>query len=169
MDRLNESQQALAEEATVRANAVAKRFTRIYPEYEQDIESAANFGAVRAASTYIPEMNGVWGRWSGLCIRGEIQNFLGSPSIRGRRLWSDEALEAVQAEQRAAENVELDASLSYERLMGLLPEKHRQLCEMIYGQGMTASNAAKHMGYSPNHGSKIHKEAIAILRKSLAA
>jgi DNA-directed RNA polymerase specialized sigma subunit len=76
MQPLNESQQVLAEDAHEVAERIAKRYARIFPEYEQDLESAANYGAVRAAASYVPEMNGVWERWTKLCIKGEIKDFL---------------------------------------------------------------------------------------------
>lgn len=169
MERLTEDQQDLAEEAVGRAKAIARRYARIFPEHEQDLESAANYGAVRAASTYIPEMNGVWDRWSGLCIRGEIKDFLDNSYHKRRTLWADEALEAVESEQQSIEIARSDAAMSFERLIALLPTKHRELCLKVYKEGMTAGQAGLALGYTANHGDKLHREAMGILREQLAA
>jgi DNA-directed RNA polymerase specialized sigma24 family protein len=124
---------------------------------------------VRAASTYIPEMNGVWERWSGLCIRGEIKDFLDNSYHKRRVLWTDGALEAVESEQESIEIARADAAMSFERLISRLPNKHRELCLKVYRQGMTAGQAGLALGYSANHGDKIHREAMCILREQLAA
>src|SRR4051812_45446420 len=117
MDRLTEDQKPLAEGAVDRANAIARRYARIFPEHEQDFLSAASYGAVRAASTYVPEMTGVWDRWSGLCIRGEIKDFLNNSYLKRRKLWTDDALEAVQSERESIEIARSDAAMSFDQLL----------------------------------------------------
>src|SRR3954469_4029153 len=112
MDRLTEQQQKLAEEAVSRAKRIAERYARIFPEHEDDFESSANWGVVRAASSYRPELNGVWERWSGLAIRGEIKDFLDNSYLKRRRLWDEYALRGVEDE--ADETVGFDAADSLE-------------------------------------------------------
>src|SRR5215213_3736761 len=158
MERLTEEQQALAEEAVSRAKRIADRYARIFPEYEDDLKSSANWGAVRAASTFNPEGNGVWERWSGLCIRGEIKDFLNNSYLKRRSLWPQEALQGVESGE--GETAQVDAADSLERLLALLPPTYKELCSLVYKMGMTPTQAGVALGYTPNHGCKIHRLAI---------
>src|SRR5215212_4336891 len=107
MERLTEQQQALAEEAVSRAKRIAERYARIFPEHAEDFESSANWGVVRAASSYEPDKNGVWERWSSLAIRGEIKDFLDNSYHKRRTLWPMEALRLVEGQ--AEDSVHVDA------------------------------------------------------------
>jgi DNA-directed RNA polymerase specialized sigma subunit len=166
MDRLDEGQQALAEEALVRAKRIADRYARIFPEYADDFESAANFGAVRAAGTFDTEKNGKWDRWSGLCIRGEIKDFLDNSYLKRRKLVPGEAL--LRVVSRGEETRLADAADALEYLLSLLPEKHRNLCALIYKMGLDPGAAGRALGYSKFYGNAMHKWAIDYLRKQLA-
>lgn len=168
MERLTDEQRERASDSVLLAESVAARYTRIFPEYEQDLRSAASYGAVRAAATYTPEMNGVWERWSGLCISGEIKDFLNSSYCKHRKLWTQDALEAVAFVQSAIEDGRADANLSFDHLIGSLPAKHRELCYRIYTEGMTAGEAGMSLGYTANHGNKLHRAALAMLREQFA-
>jgi DNA-directed RNA polymerase specialized sigma subunit len=168
MDRLDEGKQALAEEALVRAKRIADRYARIFPEHADDFESAACWGAVRAASTYdagLPDAD-KWDRWSGLCIRGEIKDFLDNSYLKRRKSWPDEAMLRIVAE---GEDARLsDAADAMEHLLSLLPEKYRNLCHLIYRMGLDPGAAGRALGYSKFHGNKMHDWAIDYLRKQLA-
>lgn len=166
MDRLNEGQQALALEAMGRAGLISKRYARIFPEYEQDVESAANYGVVCAASTFIPG-KGLWEYWSSRCIRGEIIDGL-TNAYRQRKQerwvgWLDEMI--CNDESRAEAS-----SPAFPDVIERLPAKHRAVCVLMYeGEGMSAATAGVTLGYSTNHGRKLHHEAMSILRHAIAA
>ena len=173
MQPLSNNQQRLAEEATRSANEIALRYERIFPQYADDIESAAYYGAVRAAATYEPDLSGVWDRWSGMCIKGEIHDFLDSAYCRHKKKWID-TLDASGLDEREDVRGEaslalMDARLSHSRLMCLLPTKHRILCELMCENNLTAYQASVMLGQSGNHGNKLYQEAISLLRKRLVA
>lgn len=170
MERLNEEQQELAASGMSLADSIARRYKKLCPTYEQDIDSAANYGALRAAATYVPEMKGIWERWCGLCVHGEIKNFFTSPYQKRRKLSDDmdDDMERISYEEYR-NSKQAREYMMYEKAMNLLPEKHRQLCELVYQEGMTAGRAGIELGYTSNHGDKLHREAIAILREHLAA
>ena len=169
MVRLDEGKQALAEEALVRARRIADRYARIFPEYADDFESAASYGAVRAASTYDADIPNAdkWDRWSGLCIRGEIKDFLDNSYLKRRKLWPQEAL--VLHVDKCEDTRLSDAAEAVDHLLSLLPDKYKPLCHLVYKMGLDPGAAATALGYKRTHGYWIHDKAIEFLRNHLAS
>jgi RNA polymerase sigma factor (sigma-70 family) len=163
IEPLTESQQSLAVEAISRADRIARRYTRIFPEHEQDFKSSALWGVVRAASSFDPVKGEVWERWSLLAIKGEIKDFLNNSYFKMRCRITDEELLVDNRSDYT------DKTERIRELLSKLPGKHRELCELVYFEGLSLSAAGLTLGLSESHGRWIHREAIELLRSELAA
>lgn len=167
MKALDKTKQALAEDAVRRHQKLAQWYEERLPRLTAEIESAANLGAVRAAASFIPHTKASWKRWSGLCVRSEIKDFLRSTYLRRQELWGQDELEAILDERGKGDTVEERDAL--EGLLALLPARHRDLCRLVYRDGLSPYSAGQSLGVTGKHGCKIHGEALRILRDTLAA
>ena len=102
-----------------------------------------------------------------MCIRGEIADFLSNSYLKRRKtLDYGESLNIVSR----SEDVRIaDAADAMERLLSRLPDKYRDLCNLIYKMGMNPGEAGVALGYSKFHGNKMHEWALGNLRKQMAS
>ena len=167
MNPLDEGKQALAVKATRKAKRIADWYARFLPQYADDLESAACLGAVRAASTFNPDVSKVWDRWTMLCIHGEVKDFIDSSYLKRR---GDECeLDNNIEDKHLSSDCELDAQEEFDHLLSKLPERYRRLIDMVYRLGMWPGEAGRALGYTTRHGNKLHNQAIAELRRKLAS
>jgi RNA polymerase sigma factor (sigma-70 family) len=165
IEPLTESQQSLAVEAVSRAERIARRYARIFPEHEHEFRSSALWGVVRAASSYDPVKGETWERWSLLAAKGEISDFLDNSYLKRRSsIANEESLLDNQSELEYSDKTD-----RVRELLSTLPGKHRELCEIVYLEGVSPSAAARTMGLSESSGRRIHIEAMELLRLELAA
>lgn len=161
MDLQTDQSAPLAEEDALRAAAIAARWAKLFPPYhEDDFQSSAQWGAFRAALKFNPEKGTPWKRWRDFCIRREIKRFIGR-HITGQRVscWPQDALESIEGKP-------LDSS--FEETIAVLPEKYRDVLRLIYRDGMSATAAGKSLGYSGHHGTKLHNQALSLLKRHVA-
>jgi RNA polymerase sigma factor (sigma-70 family) len=166
IEPLNAKQQILAEEALQRADKIAQRYSRIFPEHVDDIKSSASYGAIRAASSFEPDKGGVWDRWLAVCVKGEIQSCLDRPDIQRSQTLTLYALKDAAMSNDSFELVDIADSL--DRLLKALPGNRRTLCELIYKCGLTITEAARSLGISRDNANRIHQSAMHTLRLHLA-
>lgn len=165
--RLEESQQALLDDESIAlTKRIAERYARVFPEHEADIESAAFFGAVRAAASF-KDCGSPWDRWSSMCIRGEVKNFLDSGYLR-RKTRLDYAVMNL-LEDRSERIRIAEANDALDHLVSLLPARFRQLIVMVYKLGWTPAEAGRELGFSRDYGTQMHSHAIQHLRELMAA
>ena len=165
MLRLDDEKMRLAEESVERAKRITKRYAKLFPEHADDFMSSALWGAVRAASEYEPDWGTTWMRWSTMLIKHEIHSFLRSASLRKANQRA--GIKTLQREY-SPEFVEDHDSDNVEQILGLLPVRYSTLMRLIYVNGMTASDAGQMLGMTGNCGCKIHKRALAILKRRVA-
>lgn len=167
MKRLDEEKQRLAEEALSRADRIRKRYERIFPEYADDFESSAIWGAVRAASEYQTDKGQTWERWSKMCITNEIKEFLRTAYVRQNRIsWCTDKVMEFESDKDPSE--EIASNENFERMISMLPSKYTKLMKLIYLDGMYAAEAGRSIGLSDQQSCRLHKQAIEILKRKVA-
>ena len=168
IEPLNEIQQELAIESVERAEKIAERYSRIFPQHAQEFHSSALWGVMRAASSFDPDKGQIWERWSRLSINGEIKDFLSGSYVKVcKSLPEHEAKQIIDNHRIGVFDDEPDDSI--DKLLDRLPEKHKELCRLVYYEGLGATEAGIALGFSHSYGSRIHQEAMNFLRHELAA
>lgn len=161
MDPLTEQQKRLADEAVGRARKIADRYSRVFPEHAEALRSSAAWGAIRAASSFKHE--GVWDRWSALCIRSEIRHCLARERTRSQDIDVDDLPEEMIESGRASQPGE-----TVEWALSILPKGQREICSLVYVDNMTPSDAGVALGYTERYGRLLHAQAISYLRDRIA-
>ncbi|SIO37182.1 RNA polymerase sigma factor, sigma-70 family [Singulisphaera sp. GP187] len=167
MDRLTEEKKALAEKSVSRAEHIARRYARIYPLHEDELKSRATLGVVRAAASFEPNKNGVWKRWAGLQIRGEIKDYLRKLGPERCELATPEELSEIV--DTSNETLDRESDDHFASLLKVLPKKQREICSLVYKMNMSPSEAGVALGHGARHGRKIHDAALKALRGKLEA
>ena len=161
MERLDPLQKSLAKTATRRARAIAHRYAKKHPEYAEDIESAAYWGAIQAASRYNHNVPGTWRRWSGFFINMAVLEFLRTSWVRRTRLLDDDELkQLIETASEDEDHEEVDIK----PLLRGLPVTHMKLCSLVYLQGLSLAEAGKKLGMKPERAYRVHSEAIKRIR-----
>lgn len=163
--KLAASAAAMAEEV---ASAAAKTWAKLARDEAEELKSAAFWGTIRAAKTWEPS-KGAWDYWARIHVDGEIKEYLGS---RRRRRWRKVKVHLDTehlADARRAEQDFVDAEDRLDRMLRPLPERHRTLCVHMYRHGLSLTEAALVAGLSKSRASRVHQEALDILRDNLAA
>lgn len=175
MKQLDRARQILAEKAMKRAGDIARRYAQLFPGDEDDFRSSAAWGVIRAAASFDQEGGETWERWSSMCVRGEIRDFLQSAHMRRKGSRVDGDLDELGLEECAilddgpSEIERIEASESFDRILDLLPPRHRDLCDLVYRDSMNPYSAGQALGMTGESGCRLHRDALRILRESLAA
>lgn len=171
MEPLTTDQQELAGKGIKTANRIAQRYAKVFPEHAEDLESSATWGTVRAASSWNPDKGACWNRWLIKSVRLEVQKFLRSGYVRHHKPcfeeWIDEAVDDRQVDPACEQSEESKQEI--EAMLSLLPERQREVCSLVYKNGITPSQAGVALGFSAIYGRKLHQRAIEWLRKRLPA
>lgn len=158
MDPLTADPGLLAEDAVERSKKIAARYARIFPKHEADLLSSAQFGAAKALGDWNPDEGATWNYWLGVRVKCEIRMYLRKAAQRRERSPKME-FDALPARP--------DGS-GFAELISVLPEKFIPLMKLIYEEGITPASAGVELGYTKQHGCRLHKEALAILREKVA-
>jgi len=168
IEPLTEAQQCLAAEAVGRADRIAERYAKIFPKHEQEFKSSALWGVMRAASSFDPDKGDIWERWSALAMEGEILDLIDAPYYK--RFQSLNFTELIPDMRQMSADLDQDESnANVRKILCGLPPKHRELCDLVYTQGLSAAEAGLSLGLSEKHGRKIHSEAMVFLREDMVA
>lgn len=162
MQPLNEEQRDLAVQSLTRADRIAARYARIFPEHADDLASSAIWGVLKAARTFT-DGGAKWENWSANEARNECRRFLRHPDFKRQVVW-DEFAPQYEPCAPAPEVVD-----DMETMLVGLPERHRDLCLKVYREDVTIEDAATSLGFSPKHGHKLHRQALDILRSRMSA
>ena len=92
MQPLNEEQRDLALHALTRADQIAARYARIFPEHADDLASSAIWGVLKAATTFM-DGGAKWENWSANEARNECRRFLRHPDFKRQVVWDELAPE----------------------------------------------------------------------------
>jgi RNA polymerase sigma factor (sigma-70 family) len=158
VERLDTLQRNLASKAAQTAVSIAARYARLHPKYADEIRSSANWGAVRAAASYVPGDGRTWDRWSKYVIRCEVREFLGSPWVRRCQQADDEALGQIEAADVQADGG--TGLFDLDRVLAVLTPAQREVCNLVYKEGLSPTEAGRKLGLSDNWGCKLHKQAV---------
>jgi RNA polymerase sigma factor (sigma-70 family) len=157
MEPMTDEQRALVEESVGRAKATAARYARLCSVNREDAESSAIWGVVQAARGFNPDRGGVWKRWAGLHMKGEIKDLIRGSRPKLRVHWPEGEPEA-------------NSPSGVDEILEELPEGNmRDICRLVYEDGLSQSAAGRELGFSEKHGCYLHEKAISILRERLAS
>jgi RNA polymerase sigma factor (sigma-70 family) len=178
---LTAAQSDLAERYVPLAKSLAKHLKYAFPDFADDIESAALFGLVEAAQSFEAPRGVKFATFARYRIIGALRDALrelvtagfrddvvGAPSVgslwpgdeeNGRVLLSAPVRPVGQA---------FDSTDFVEWCLDQLPERHRAACREIYLGGKTQGEAAAALGCSKSRLSYLHKESLEIVNDSLA-
>lgn len=158
---LNESQQILAEMAARHAKPITDKYKKKIPHLDDDIESAAGWGAIRAANTYKDGGGSSWERWSNRIIKHEIVKTVQQECERIKELSHFMELKQPTVHHEdppgGALAVTPDMILS---LIDNLEDQEYVLCDLVYRKGHTLTTAAVAMAIGKSYATKLHQRAI---------
>lgn len=162
---LNESKQILAAQAAIKSKGVTEKYKKRLPYLADDIESAANWGAVRAAATYSSEGGDSWERWSKRIIKFSIHETIQQECVRdaNRIHFMDVKQPLVSDDKAHCEDEPTDGKLVV-ALLETLDGRERMVCDLVYKQGQSLIEAAQLMGIGRPYATKLHQRALAKLK-----
>lgn len=148
---------------------VAKRYAKIMPRYRDVFEVVALEG-VFDASRNLPDGT-TEERWKQLCAdasRWRIRKMLFEERKHEAVVtMTTEALDEMFEHDRMF--AAIDSADAIEGLLGLLGGRQRELCRLVYSEGLNVRAACRQLGIPYSTGDKIHTNALARLRARLAA
>lgn len=159
----------LASEAAIKAKGITERYKKKFPKIEDEIESAASWGAVRAANTYRPDGGQSWDRWSQRCIKGSLLTTMKEEIVREEKRIPFKVLFKEQGQHVAEGSYKL-APQEAADVLGLIDtlSGHEQtVCDLIYRKNKTLEEAAAETGLCRPYVSKLHLKALSRLREKL--
>lgn len=163
MAPLSSSQSDLAARYIPLATRMARRFRYVFPRERPDFRSAAYLGLCQAARRFDPAVGVDFATYARHWIDGAMRRHRahvwdGRPEHlpadildTARPVWSD-------LDDR-------DAAID---LIRRLPGKHRHLCRLLYLDGLDRRAAARVMGLSKARVSRLHNEAMRLMRRQAA-
>lgn len=168
LEPLSEEKRELAALAVKQASRVAKRWERLRPKYADEIQSAAHLAAIKAASTFDDTKGVPLGKWAEMWTKWEIMGFLKS-SYAARFDDFESIDEEDQVDAEDGPMYEFDEREMVQSLLSRLTRRQREICELVYKEGMTPHSAGGALGISPDHACCVHRKAIERLRGMVAA
>jgi RNA polymerase sigma factor (sigma-70 family) len=166
MKRLTENQKSLAAQAAIKSKGVAERYKKLCGhKVADDIESAASWGAMRAAATYDSGGKHSIQHWAKLKAKGSVLNTI-KTEARHRCSASIDALENSLVDDRLEallRSVEIRETVRM--LLGKLTERQRQACDLFYLQGKSQQQIAEAMQCGRQHVNSLLSRAMDRLKE----
>lgn len=168
LEPLSEEKRELAALAVKQASRVAKRWERLRPKYADEIQSAAHLASIKAASTFDGTKGLTMDQWACMWTKWEIVGFL--KSSYASRFDDFGSIEDENFENDDGDlSHEFDEREMVQSLLSRLTRRQREICELVYVDGMTPHGAGKALGISPTYACHVHKQALERLRGMVAA
>lgn len=167
MRPLSEEQKELAALAVDQTTRIAKRWSKLRPEYADELQSAAHLAAMKAAETYDEAGGQSWSRWVEMWARCYSVKFLKTRYASQGLGDSSAALDDACDEDSGASTI--DGMEAVRALLARLTKRQREICELVYVNGMTPYSAGRTLGIRPENACRLHRGAIEKLRKITAA
>lgn len=166
---LDESTRILAAAAAIKAKGITERYKKKCPRIADEIESAATWGAVRAANTYRPDGGQSWDRWSDLCIEGSVRTTMKEERLRDEQRihFKDLKKSNGRRPEEGSYNLAPQEAADVLGLIGTLRGHEHTVCDLVYREGKSLAEAASEIGIQRAYATKLHQRALARLRGQL--
>ena len=165
VDRLDPLDRALATIAVRSAATIAAKYAKVFPQYADDIESSAYWGAVKAATEYnaARSENVTWRNWSKFRISNEIRDFLRSSWVQRATVPGSDFKEVVDPAS-GKPVVDIDDKDECAYLRGLLTPAQQRLLDAVRGNGGSVEDAAHVLGVTYDYARKCYSRSVERLR-----
>ena len=168
MNRLDPLQRHLATNAVSTADRIAAKYAKVFPQYADDIESAAYWGAVRAAAEYdkSKSLTHLWATWSKFVINCEVKEFLRSPWAKKCKQLGCADMDNMPALATANPTDTMD---EYEHALSRLTEKQRRIIQTVNECNGSIQGAADTLGMTCAYAETCYWRAVQKLKREYAA